>query len=466
VDRVASVVVVGGGIAGLAAAYAIRRDAPAGTTVTVVDSAARVGGKLRTSEVAGVAVDEGAEAFLTRAPEAIRLAADVGLGEQIVHPATSAATLAIDGTRRPVPARTVMGVPTDVDALADVLTPAGLERARRDLAEPGEPVTEDVAVGAIVAERLGREVVDRVVDPLLGGVYAGRAELLSLQATVPGLAHQLVTRGSLIEAARAAAVAAPRSSGPVFGTVRGGLGKLAESVAAASKAQIRTGETVREVHRTENGFRLVCGPVPYPTALDAEALVVAVPAAPAARMLRTVAPNASAELSTVDYASIAIVTLAYPSSVELPAGSGMLVPAVEGRTVKGLTFCGQKWPHLAGGPVLVRASVGRYRDTAVLQRDDAELAALAAADVRALTGVEAAPIEHRVTRWGGALPQYAPGHPERVRRALDAVAAVPGLAVAGAAYAGVGVPACIRTGYDAAARICAYLSGERQSAHG
>ncbi|MEP6696727.1 MAG: protoporphyrinogen oxidase [Pseudonocardiales bacterium] len=456
------VVVVGGGIAGLAAAYRLRRDCSVGTRVTVLDGARGLGGKLRTSLIEGVAVDEGAEMFLARDPAALDLARAVGLGEDLVHPVTGAASVVVGGALRPLPARTVLGVPADLDALAasGVLTPAGLSRVLAGAAAPGEAVLEDTSVGQLVRDRLGAEVIERLVDPLLGGVYAGSADGLSLHATVPALAAALRTPRSLVAAAQAALP--PSAAGPAFATLRPGLGSLVDAVVGALEADVRTGLAVRHLARTGSGWRVTAGPVPDPTILDADAVVVAVPALPAARLLREVAPSAADELGGIGYASMVIVTLVYPPA-PLPAGSGLLVGSAEGRAVKAVTFSSQKWAHLAGGPTVVRASIGRYGEEAALQCSDEELAALAATDLDELTGSGRRPIATRVTRWGGGLPQYAVGHLDRVRRIADAVARTPGLAVAGAAYGGVGIPACIRSGYAAAGQVAAYLG---QSGHG
>lgn len=466
------VVVVGGGIAGLTAAYALLLDLPSDAEVVLLEGAARAGGKLRTSLVAGVALDAGAEAFLVRDPAAVALARELGLDSELVHPVTSSAGIWIDGTAVPIPRGTVMGVPSDVEGFANLLTPQGLQRARSGSCGAYAPLLDDVSIGELVAAQLGPEVVARAVDPLLGGVYAGRAELLSLHATVPVLAAALRTDGSLVAAA-AHSVPAPATGppAPVFGTLRGGLGTLIDALVDRLGDRVVVDTTVRELHRTATGFRLTSGSVAAPRTHRADAVVLAAPAAPAARLLRDVAPTAAAALSAVDYASTALVTLAYPPGTVLPAGSGLLIPADQGAadprfTVKALTYSAQKWAHLAGGPVLVRASVGRYGDVAVLQRDDGELTALVAAEVSRLTGVTAALIDSRVSRWGGALPQYAVGHPQRMRQALDAVSQVPGLAVAGAAYGGLGIPACVRSGRAAAARVVEHLTGARQSGHG
>jgi protoporphyrinogen oxidase len=289
----ARIVVVGAGISGLAAAYALGRDAPAGTTVTVVEGSDRIGGKLRASAVGELDVDEGAETFLARAPHGVGLIEAVGLGAELVAPATTSAAVVVGGAPRPLPTGTLLGVPADLDALAaaGVLNPAALAAVREEVDRPGEPIDGDVAVGEYVRRRLGAPVVDVLVDPLLGGVYAGRADLLSLRATIPALARHLAGPGpvpSLVNAARAARLAGPAPTGAaglaagggaegpsrpepsrpdpsrpdrpgppgraaaaglppgaVFATLRGGLGGLPGAVAAASGAEVRLGTTVR-----------------------------------------------------------------------------------------------------------------------------------------------------------------------------------------------------------------------------
>jgi protoporphyrinogen/coproporphyrinogen III oxidase len=218
-----------------------------------------------------------------------------------------------------------------------------------------------------------------------------------------------------------------------------------------------TGRPVRRLERTAAGWRVVHGPTTDERAVDADAVVLAVPAAPAARLLADAVPVASAQLASIEAASMAIVTTAWqPADAQPPAGSGYLVPAVYGRPVKAVTFASAKWAHLAGpDTVVVRSSIGRHGDTAVLQRDDTDLVAAVVAELTSYAGFSGTPIDVRVTRWGGGLPQYAVGHRDRVARIRSAVAAVPGLAVCGATYDGVGVPACIRTGRAAAMEMLA-----------
>jgi len=497
------VVVVGGGIAGLAAAFFLRDEQ---VRVTVLDGSPRLGGKLSASDVAGVSMDEGAEALLARRPEGIALITAAGLGDDLVPAGVTSSAIYSRGVFRSLPRRQFMGVPADVDELAttEVISAEGVARARDESPRPAED--GDVSVTEYIGSRLGVEVVDRLVDPLLGGVYAGRSEDLSFQATLAPLAAATHEYPLLTEAA--ASLAPPRpgtspdnskmpsaavplipprpaptpdnskmpsagdspSSGsgakpaPIFVTLTTGLGSLPESVAKASGADVRVNAMVRELTRTETGWRLTIGSAAAPEYLDADAVIVATPAAPAARLLKGIANEAAAQLERIPYASMAIVTLAFRAE-DFPAQqrSGYLVPAVDGRAVKAATFSTIKWPHLARAadpkhPVhIVRCSVGRSGDVAVLQRDDGDLADLAAADLAAAVGITARSVAQRVTRWGGGLPQYNVGHLDRVARIRAAVAAQPGLAVAGAAYDGVGIPACIATARSAADQIIAHL---------
>ena len=463
-------VVVGGGIAGLAAAFFLR-EAPC--QVTVLEGATRPGGKLRVSEVAGVMVDEGAEALFARRPEGTGLAVAAGLADQLVRPGTTAARIWSRGRMASLPRRQVLGVPADLAELAEtgLVSGGGMARAWQDLRLPATGRDGDVPVAAFVAARFGQEVVDRLVDPLLAGVYAGRSEELSFEATLPALAAESRRHASLAEAASALLPepAGPDAPPPVFTTLTDGLGTLPAAVAAASGATVRTATMVRGLARTAAGWGLTVGSAHAEEHVAADAVILAVPASPAARLLAGV-PGASAAVTAlreIRYASMAIVTLAYPAAA-FPGpleGSGYLVPAADGRPVKAVTFSSVKWPHLrdaGAGLVIVRCSLGRVGEEALLQSDDTELAVLAAADLAAATGARGAPVATRVTRWGGGLPQYDVGHLDRVARIRSTVAAQPGMAVCGAAYDGIGIPACVATARAAAAQIAAHLRDDRQ----
>jgi oxygen-dependent protoporphyrinogen oxidase len=435
------VVVVGAGIAGLSAALRLRDELGARARITVVDQAARVGGKIFSQGY----LEGGAESFIVSDPSAVHLAERVGLGDALRHPVTGQAALAIGGELVPIPKGTLMGVPADPASVAGVAAPVpGADHdGGRPLLAPGE----DVSVGALVRARLGGPVLDRLVDPLLGGVYAGRGDDLSLAATVPTLADACRSESTLTGAVRAALARRSGGAGPVFATIDGGMSRLVDAVVAAADVELRLGTPVRSLARSGARWRV--------GSLDADAVVLAVPARPAARLLSGVSPVAAGAVGALDYASVALVALAVRGA-RLPSLSGFLVPASEGYAVKALTIFTTKWGHLTPPPGVawLRASVGRYGDTAALQRTDDDLAALVHTELGALLGA-ALPVPEwvRVTRWGGALPQYAPGHLDRVAAARAALADLPGIALAGAAYDGVGIPACVRSGWAAADRL-------------
>ncbi|MET9412587.1 protoporphyrinogen oxidase [Streptomyces klenkii] len=455
-------VVVGGGIAGLAAALRLAR---AGVRVTLLEGSDRVGGKLHAGEIAGMPVDLGAESVLARRPEAVELARAAGLGDHLQPPAATA-MLWTRGELRPLPTGHTMGVPGDLAPLAasGILSADGLARVARDAELPHTDPGEDVAIGAYIAERMGREVVDRLVEPLLGGVYAGDAYRISMRAAAPPLFEAARTHGSLAEGVRdlQARAAARQQTGPVFMGIEGGIGRLPLAVADAVRAaggEILTRTRADELRRDGAGWTVRAGD----RTLTADAVVLAAPAAEAGRLLRGAAPAAADELAAVEYASMALVTMAFRrSDVEgLLHGSGFLVPPVDGRTIKASTFSSNKWRWNAdAGPGLfvLRTSIGRYGDEAFLRRDDAELVSASLKDLGDAVGLAAAPVETRVTRWDGGLPQYPVGHLDRVARIREAVGRVPGLAVCGAVYDGVGIPACVSSAHRAADAVLAVLA--------
>ncbi|MEY9872733.1 oxygen-dependent protoporphyrinogen oxidase [Streptacidiphilus sp. MAP12-33] len=459
------VVVVGGGIAGLAAAARLRGvvDGVERARVTLLEASPRFGGKLKSGEVGGVGVDLGAESMLARRPEAITLARAVGLGDALQPPTTAKASIWTRGALRPMPTGHLMGVPGDLAALAasGVVSPEGLARAAEDATLPRTEVGEDIAVGEYVAARLGREIVDRLVEPLLGGVYAGHADAISLSAAVPQLLAIAQRERSAVEGVHAALAVAAQSPNPapVFTGIDGGIGRLPGAVADACRAagaELRTDTAVASLRRAPDGWALR---TEGGEQLVADAVVLAVPAPVAARLLADLAPDAAAELGEIAYAGMALVTLAFHRAELGPLpGSGFLVPPVDGRAIKASTFSSNKWGWLdkaAPESFVLRTSLGREGEEAVLDLDDAELVARSRADLREAAGITATPYATAVTRWRGGLPQYPVGHPQRVARIESAIAALPGLALCGAAYHGVGIPACIADGWRAAAAVAA-----------
>jgi len=454
------VLVVGGGIAGLAAAARLcgADGSPPTARVTLAEAGPRLGGKLHAAEVGGIRVDLGAESILARRPEAVGLARAVGLGEALQPPTTARAAIWTRGALRPMPTGQLMGVPGDLTALAasGVLSAEGLARAA---AEPELPPLEpgaDVSVGEYVGARLGREVVDRLVEPLLGGVYAGNADRISMRAAVPQLMALAQRGGPLVAGVHALQAAAPAVPAPVFTGIDGGVGRLPEAVADACRAagaELLTGTPVTGLRRTPDGWSCVVGG----RLLTAEAVVLAVPAPAAATLLADQAPGAAAELAGVEYASMALITMVFRRAEAAGlSGSGLLVPPLDGRLIKASTFSSNKWGWLAAAApdsFVLRTSVGRHGDERDLDRDDADLVAGSLADLRTATGLTALPYASTVTRWLGGLPQYPVGHLDRVERIERLAAGLPGLALCGALYQGVGIPACIAGGRRAAALV-------------
>lgn len=498
VDRVgARVVVVGGGMAGLAAAYDL--SAEPGLDVVVLDTSDVVGGKLRQATVAGLPVDVGAESVLAVRPELVDLVTQAGLADLLTTPSTTSSFVWSRGALHPLPSGTVMGIPGDPGAAAGILDDAEVARLADERPYAVPAGARDVAVGEYVAARLGDAVVDRLVEPLLGGVYAGNARRLSLRSATPQLWPVVESGGSLLEAAvraRAAGratLAAGRTStggtsadrasvdwalvgrtsggrttaGSAFVGVRGGVGSLPRALADLLRARgvtIRTGTIARELRRGDDGrWVVLVGPTIAVEEIVADSVVLALPSAPTARLLRPHARDAAEALAGVETASMAIVTLAVDAAAlgELP-GSGFLVPPVEGWTIKASTFSSTKWGWLeaaGGGTAYLRASIGRAGEAAVLQRPDAELVEVAVAEIGRAIGRPLPPIlDRHVQRWGGALPQYAVGHADRIDVVRASVARLPGVEVAGATYEGVGIPAVVRTGRAAAAATLDHLT--------
>ncbi|MEZ5143041.1 MAG: protoporphyrinogen oxidase [Acidimicrobiales bacterium] len=476
-SRGGHVVVVGAGITGLTAAHALQHADPS-LQITIVDAAERTGGKLHAEVFAGHRVDEGADAFLARVPAAVELCHQLGLGDRLTTPATGTAYLWARGALRRFPDGLVLGVPTDLGALAasGLLSDDGVAAARRDEELEPEHWAEghDETVGALVRRRCGDEVFEVLVAPLLGGVNAGDADELSVRAGAPQLAQAMQSHGRLLEGLRAQREAARAADpdAPVFHGLIGGTGLLAETltdavVGAGAELLLGTAATglaaswlpgrsapVHQVRLDEPHGR---------AALDADAVVLAVPTYAAAPMLTAAGPAVTSELEAVRYASCVVVTLALPRDAvgrDLD-GSGVLVPPGEDRLLTACSWASSKWAHLAGDgtTVVLRASAGRVGDERALAMGDDELVAALLGDLAETMEVRGEPTEVRVSRWPRALPQFRPGHLDRVRATDDALAlALPGVVLAGAGRTGLGVPACITQGRAAADRVLARLA--------
>jgi oxygen-dependent protoporphyrinogen oxidase len=466
VDR--HVVVVGAGITGLTAAFTLLTRHP-DVRVTVLEASPRVGGKILTEPFAGRPVDCAADAFLARVPEALELCAELGLDTVLTSPAERSALVWASGALRRLPQGLVLGVPTDLTALAasGIVSDHGVRRAADDVERtewlPGEPSGErdgvgDESVGSLVRRRLGDEVFEKLVAPLLSGVNAGDADHLSVVTGAAQIASAATRSPSLVAGLRAQ-VEAARAAGadpdaPVFRGIPVGTATLTDLLLARlTAAGVAVHLSMPATGLTAAHGRWRVGTPGGP--LEADAVVLAVPGAPVARLLEGHAPSAASGLGDLEYASVAMVTMAVPNrALDQPLdASGFLV--AKGEALSALTACSfasSKWAHLRDPDLaILRVSAGRHGDTAALDLDDADLVDALGHDLAATIGLGEGPQRWRVTRWPNALPQFRPGHLARVRSWRAEVAAhAPGLVLAGAAYDGLGLPACIRQGRQAA----------------
>ena len=450
------IAVVGGGIAGLAAAWELRGDAP----VTVFEPGA-LGGKIRTTDFDGQPVDEGPDAFLTRVPAAVELCAELGLSAELVAPAAGRTLLWVNGRCRPLPEGLVLGVPKRLVPIAasGLLSPRGMIRAAGDLILPVSPSPGDVSVGDLIGRRFGAEVAHRLVEPLVGGIHAAPIDELSSAAVVPQLLSAARRSRSLLRALKAQA-AGPGAGGPMFLTPRAGLGRLVERL-TEGLAQAGVAIEQRSVSRVEpisEGGVIIDGE-PF------DGAILAVGANEAARLLGPLAPGDLNATTT----SVALVTMAFAEAdLPVPEGiNGILVPPGEGRLMTALSFGSNKWPQWAQpGRVVVRVSSGRHGDQRSASMDDEALVAALARELGEALGVPgAAPSAWRVSRWSNAFPLYRVGHLERVAAATSALAAsAPGITLAGGSYHGAGLPACIASGRRAARSLLSPTAAGAQPA--
>ncbi len=449
--------VVGGGVAGLAAAWELAR---AGHPAHLYEPG-RIGGKIRTSPFAGRPVDEGPDAFLVRTPDATDLCSEIGLGD-LVAPAAGRTLLWTRGRLRRLPDGLVLGVPGRLGPVirSGLLGPGGLARAALDLVLPPSRPAGDVSVGDLVAGRFGRQVATRLVEPLLGGIHAASLDELSAELTAPHLLAAARRHRSLLLGLRTQTAPVGTQSGPIFLTPAGGTGRLVEELEKALRAASTEfhAEPVEAVEAVGPAGGNAAVKVSTPSgSRDYEGVVLAVPAPVASRLL---GPAAPAGLGSIRFTSVALLTVSIPESQwSPPAGyNGFLVPHDEHRLMTACSFFTNKWPAGGGdtGHHIVRVSAGHSRDGRVDRLDDAELTASLIAELSSAVGRPLQPAESRLSRWPDAFPLYPVGHGSVVDGIEQALAArSPRVAVAGASYRGAGIPACIKSGRSAARTVLA-----------
>jgi len=457
------VVIVGGGISGMATAHYLHRRLGERVQLTVVEGGPRLGGKVATEPFGGHLVDTGPDALLVRVPAMAALLEDLGLGDQLVAPAALGAHVWSRGQLRRLPTGALFGVPDRLLPLlrSRLLSPAGLARAALDLVLPRRrTVARDPSIADLVAPRLGSQVFDRLVEPLLGGVHAGRANELSARSTVPDIAALARKNRSLyLGLRRLRRHAPPASGGPVLVTLAGGLVRLVEALETRLEDEnLRVDSTASLVARVDDGYRvdLVGG-----QSIVADAVVLATPAFVTSRLLADLSPAAATVLAEVPYVDVATIWLAYPrSAVGRPLdGTGFLVPPEEGKLLVGCTWSSAKWPHLADDTlVLIRCMVGRRGDSRWLSMDDDALVRRVHDELVEAMGLTADPVDQSIQRWPQAMPQYVVGHQDRLDALDAAMLHLPGLYLTGAAYRGVGIASCVADAERIAAAVAEHTT--------
>jgi oxygen-dependent protoporphyrinogen oxidase len=439
-------------MSGLAAAHRLVTSSQP-PRVVLIEGGPRLGGSLRSAEVGGVALDTGPESLLARVPWGVELLEELGLLAAAIPAADLGAHLWVRGALRPLPPG-LMTATADPKAVrrSGLLTWRGQLRAGLDLVLPGKPLVGDESIADAIGSRFGGEAVGAIAQPLLGGIYAGNADRLSVRAAAPAIAAARQRGGSLLRAIRTGASAAAPNE-PVFLSLPGGLASRVTAAIGAeldrAGAEVRLSTVARTIKATADGIEIA---LTSGEPLRADAVVMAVPAHAAATLVDEAVSAAASALREIRHASIAVATLAFDRSalVPLPRSSGFLAAAGEGLTISACTFSSQKWPQLApDGPVLIRCSVGRVDMPP--PKDDAALMAAIRRDLKTTLGIDAEPLDALVERFDGALPQHEVGHLDRVA-AIEAqiASALPRVALAGAWTRGIGLAACARDGRNAA----------------
>ncbi len=451
------IVVIGGGITGLVTTYTLQKHA--NTTATLLEAGDRVGGKILSDQFAGLPIDFGAEAFVPQGPYMRALCQELGIEDELLSATTSQTNLWARGKIQPLPDGLAMGVPVDFAPIlrSGLLTPWGCLRASMDQLLPPSHWPDDPSIAEVISRRLGHEVLDYLVEPLIAGRHAGRADQLSLASEAPNLAQITKERRSLIQGLKATRKAgASRRTVPPLLSFQTGTARLTERLGEVLSPQVQTLATVLSIERTADRPYLIH--YGENQEIKADAIILTLPAPQAAKVIRTSSQELANELARIEYAPVSVAYLAYSretfEQVKLE-GSGFLVPRVEGRLMNACTCVNQKWARVDDhDQIVMRCSSGRAGDSRAWDLSDQELAAQLHEELVEALGVTQAPVESRVFRWQEAFPQYTIGHGARVRRLEEICAtSLPGIFLAGAAYRGSGVSACAQDGLRVAERI-------------
>ncbi|HLY41402.1 MAG TPA: protoporphyrinogen oxidase [Terracidiphilus sp.] len=477
------VAIVGGGIAGLAAAYELEKARATGSQVESVlfESRNQLGGSIRSETVNGAVLEQGPDSFITEKPAAAELARELGLGDQLLpsNDADRKTYIVVKNRLVALPDGLMFLVPTKLvpTALTPLFSPMTKIRMALELLHPPRPSGHDESVATLVERHFGTEAVDRLADPLLSGIYGGDAAQLSARTVLPRLVEMEAKYGSLTRGMLAAhqqmraKMNGPNTSrnagtagGPaqrprgIFTTLRGGLQQLVDALELRLQPNsVRRETPVERIERTARGWRLTSAGVPT----EFDAVIMASPAWAVGALMSPVDPVLGEELQGIPYSSSITLNLMYDESQlgRLPDGFGFLVPVSEGRAMLACTFAHRKFlGRTPPGKVVLRAFLGGMKNEALMNASDAELIAIVRRELSEILGPKVIPLRAdpeiaQVSRWRRAMAQYAVGHQERMVRIREHVAALPGLRLAGNAYDGIGIPDCIRLGREAAREL-------------
>lgn len=456
------VAVIGGGISGLAAAYTLEKERGKGTQVecALFESGDRLGGVIRTEHVDDCVIEAGPDSFLTEKRWAADLCRELDLGDQLIgsNDAERKTYILIHGRPVAIPDGLVFMVPTNLASafFSPLFSWGAKTRILREWFYRPVQDERDVTVAEFVQRHYGREMVERLADPLLAAVYGGSADELSVQSVLPRFLEMERSFGSLGKAMAARRSKQPTNAPPLFTSLKCGMQQLTDAlVAKIASTPVRL-RTAADLVQAEGGKWLVMA---EGRTQEFDAVVVATPANVAARLLIGRA-GLGGELAAIGYSSSVIAVFVFDEQVRanLPVGFGLLVPRIEKRRMIAATFVHNKFPHRAPeNRALIRCFFGGTRDEGVLQMTDAEIETVARRELEQMLGIRSAPLEVRIHKWPDAMAQYEVGHAARAERIRQMVAETPGLALAGNAYSGIGVPDCVRSGIEAARKVCADL---------
>jgi oxygen-dependent protoporphyrinogen oxidase len=447
------IVVVGAGVTGLTVAYRLLKSG-GNFEVVVLESEKQTGGKLKTSRFAGLLLDEGADAFLARVPWAKDLFDEIGISEEFVSPSSRSASIWINGSLEPLPSPNVLGIPLDPDSLPSQLLNSDDALKIKQGGKPSKAIPEgtDVSIGSLVRDCVGDSVFELFVDPLLGGINAGVVDEMSCETMAPQLLEAARHEEGLITALREAQQNSDPES-PVFYTHPNGMGHIVEKLTEQISGSIRKDSNVISINHTNKQWVLETNA----GSETADAVVLATSAQNAAKLLTSVSPTSSSRLSDIEHASVSLVSFAFKNSdINIPKDqSGFLVPRSAGMLMTACSFSGNKWAHLDdGSQTLIRVSSGRADDQRHDRLSDEELVEHLTDDLAITLGLDSQPLEFRVTRWPTALAQFKIGHSQRMKETIDLLAdEAPGVFISGSYHFGVGIPASVRSGNEAAVSV-------------